>query len=72
MQDDGVGIPLDQEETAFRRFSQLRNGQGTGLGLAIVEQILHRHKGEVRLAPCDRGTRVRLTLPLAACLPGDC
>ncbi|WP_240504156.1 sensor histidine kinase [Thioclava sp. JM3] len=72
VQDDGVGIPLDQEETAFRRFSQLRNGQGTGLGLAIVEQILHRHKGEVRLAPCDRGTRVRLTLPLAACLPGDC
>ena len=72
IQDDGVGIPLDHEEIAFRRFSQLRNGEGTGLGLAIVEQVLHRHRGEVRLTPCDRGTRVRLTLPLAARHPDDC
>lgn len=65
VEDDGVGIPLDQEETAFRRFSQLRNGEGTGLGLAIVEQVARRHNGDVRLESIERGTRIRLELPAA-------
>ncbi|WP_245739608.1 sensor histidine kinase N-terminal domain-containing protein [Thioclava dalianensis] len=63
VQDDGIGIPLDQAEAVFRRFSQLRNGEGTELGLAIVEQVLRRHHGEVTLAPCDRGTRFIFSLP---------
>ena len=66
VQDDGVGIPPEQAETAFRRFSQLRNGAGTGLGLAIVEQVVRRHDGSVRLTEVGKGTCVRLTLPAAA------
>lgn len=66
VQDDGIGLPLDQAELAFRRFSQLRSGEGTGLGLAIVEQVMHRHNGTVRLCPVERGTLVRLRFPLAA------
>ncbi|MDE9451907.1 hypothetical protein J3R80_15650 [Aliiroseovarius sp. Z3] len=61
---DGIGIPLDQADTAFRRFSQLRNGTGSGLGLAIVEQVLTRHQGSVALTPAENGTCVRMSLPL--------
>lgn len=62
--DDGIGIPPEQADNAFRRFSQLRNGVGTGLGLAIVEQVTERHGGSVALCPVDRGTCVQITLPL--------
>jgi two-component system sensor histidine kinase TctE len=63
--DDGLGIPPDQAEAAFRRFSQLRNGAGTGLGLAIVAQIAARHHGRVTLDPVPQGACIRLLLPLA-------
>lgn len=65
VRDDGIGIPPEEEEKAFRRFSQLRNGEGTGLGLAIVEQVLRRHKGTSRLVPSEAGTCIQLRLPLA-------
>ena len=63
VEDDGVGIPLEQAELAFRRFSQLRNGEGSGLGLAIVEQVVRQHKGSLRLEKVARGTRIRLEFP---------
>ncbi|MBV7407410.1 sensor histidine kinase [Maritimibacter sp. DP1N21-5] len=65
VEDDGIGIPPEEEETAFRRFSQLRHGEGTGLGLAIVEQVIRKNNGKVRLENVDRGTRFRLELPAA-------
>jgi two-component system sensor histidine kinase TctE len=66
IEDDGVGIPADQTDAAFRRFSQLRNGEGSGLGLAIVEQVMRRHGGTVRLESQSRGLTMRLELPLAS------
>ncbi|WGW04128.1 sensor histidine kinase [Tropicibacter oceani] len=66
VQDDGIGIPPDQADTAFRRFSQLRNGEGTGLGLAIVEQVARRHGGTAGLLAVERGTVLRLVLPVHA------
>ncbi|GGG72670.1 histidine kinase [Salipiger pallidus] len=65
IEDDGEGIPEDQTDAAFRRFSQLRNGEGSGLGLAIVEQIVQRHGGNVRLDSGTGGLTVRLVLPRA-------
>ncbi|SET27989.1 sensor histidine kinase [Paracoccus homiensis] len=65
VQDDGIGIPPELVETAFRRFSQLRNGEGSGLGLAIVEQVARKHGGMVRMVPTGQGTCMRLTFPLA-------
>ena len=59
-----MGIPLDQAEIAFRRFSQLQNGEGTGLGLAIVEQVMRRHHGSVKLEEVESGTCVSLCVPL--------
>ncbi len=66
VQDDGEGIPLEQAEAAFRRFSQLHSGEGTGLGLAIVEQVMQRHTGTVRLCPVHKGTLIRLAFPLSS------
>lgn len=65
IEDDGVGIPEHQTGDAFRRFSQLRNGEGSGLGLAIVEQVIQRHGGTVHLDSSTGGLTVRLTLPRA-------
>ncbi|MFW2589469.1 sensor histidine kinase [Sagittula sp. SSi028] len=65
IKDDGVGIPANETNAAFRRFSQLRNGEGSGLGLAIVEQVIHRHNGTVRLKGSSAGLTVQLDLPRA-------
>lgn len=64
VRDDGVGIPLDKADIAFRRFSQLENGEGTGLGLAIVEQVMRRHHGGVKLEEVRTGTCISLRVPL--------
>lgn len=66
VQDDGIGIPVEQADTIFRRFSQLRNGPGSGLGLAIVAQVLSSHGGSVVLVPVDTGSCLRLILPRAS------
>jgi signal transduction histidine kinase len=68
--DDGPGIPADQRERVFERFTRLddartyRNG-GTGLGLAIAKEIVVRHGGTISVDPGPRtGTLVVVTLPL--------
>ncbi len=49
VQDNGVGIPAEQVERAFRAFERLDPGNfpGTGVGLAIVQKAVERMKGEV-------------------------
>ena len=65
VEDDGVGIPQDKVGNAFRRFSQLENGEGAGLGLAIVEKVMVRHAGRVDIMPADVGTTLCLRFPRA-------
>ena len=66
MTDDGPGIPAEDTERAFGRFSRLddarsRDGEeartelGSGLGLAIVRATAEAHGGSVTL----RGRRAR-------------
>lgn len=66
VEDDGIGIPADQVDTAFRRFGQLRSGEGSGLGLSIVQDVMRRHEGSVRLQSSGQGTLVCMSLPEAA------
>lgn len=52
--DDGVGIPLADQQRVFERFYRVdkarsRETGGTGLGLSIVRHVVERHGGKVEL-----------------------
>ena len=67
--DDGDGIPEDQRESVFERFTRLDEGRareegGTGLGLAIVKDAMERHGGSVTIGDSDLGgALITLSLP---------
>jgi signal transduction histidine kinase len=69
--DDGPGIPVDERERVFDRFTRLDDGRardagGLGLGLSMVKVITEQHGGTVSIedAPLG-GARVRVRLPAA-------
>jgi signal transduction histidine kinase len=68
--DDGPGIPADQHDRVFERFTRLdeaRTTGGTGLGLAITREIVRRHHGTIAVDPSHHpGTRFVVTLPTDA------
>jgi signal transduction histidine kinase len=67
--DDGPGIPLDEQEKVFAPFYRLeqsrnRDTGGVGLGLAVSRTIAREHGGDVKLSNrTPAGLRVRLELP---------
>jgi signal transduction histidine kinase len=69
--DDGPGIPPDQRERVFERFTRLDESRtkdegGTGLGLAITRDIIERHGGSIAIDPAHSpGTQFVITLPFA-------
>ncbi len=69
--DDGPGIPADDAEWIFERFSRLDEARstdtgGAGLGLPIARDIAERHGGSLSLIPSDDGgATFRLALPLS-------
>jgi signal transduction histidine kinase len=70
--DDGPGIPVEDRERVFERFTRLDNARardsgGAGLGLAIVRELITRAGGDVRLtdAQFPWRTRAELRLPVA-------
>ncbi|MEU8172460.1 HAMP domain-containing sensor histidine kinase [Microbispora hainanensis] len=68
--DDGAGIPPDQRELVFQRFTRLdaartKDAGGTGLGLSIARQIAQRHGGTLTIEDSDVGARFVLRIPLA-------
>jgi signal transduction histidine kinase len=71
--DDGPGIPAEDAERAFGRFSRLDNArsrtgeegvEGAGLGLAIVRSTAEAHGGSVSLSDAGPGLRATVRLPL--------
>ncbi|WP_327085078.1 HAMP domain-containing histidine kinase [Nonomuraea sp. NBC_01738] len=65
--DDGPGIPEDDRERVFNRFTRLDSGRsrdegGAGLGLAIVRETVRAHGGTVRLEDAAPGLRVVVEL----------
>jgi signal transduction histidine kinase len=69
VRDNGIGIPLEEQQNVFREFVQLANSardrsKGIGLGLAIVDRLakLLHHPLSLRSAP-DTGSTFTVTVP---------
>jgi signal transduction histidine kinase len=69
VEDQGVGIPKDQQARVFQRFESRSHGsghRGAGLGLSIVKSLVELHGGTVTLeSEPGEGTRVTVRLPAA-------
>lgn len=67
IQDEGIGIPADEQESvfqSFRRGSNIDTISGTGLGLSIVQAGVELHGGEIFLkSQLGKGTKVTVNLP---------
>ena len=66
IKDNGLGIPLENQERVFDPFFTTKEvGQGTGQGLAFVyDTIVRKHGGSVRIESTPgEGTTLLLTLP---------
>jgi signal transduction histidine kinase len=67
--DSGTGIPPDQIDRIFERFTRAdgaraRSSGGTGLGLAIVKAIVDAHGGTIDVSAVpEGGARFRILLP---------
>ena len=69
VEDSGIGIPEDKQETIFNSFEQvsesnIREQGGTGLGLTITRQLVELQGGTIWLeSEPQNGTKVYFTLP---------
>jgi two-component system osmolarity sensor histidine kinase EnvZ len=67
--DDGPGVPFEEQEAVFKPFYRLDNARnldesGTGLGLPIARDIARSHGGDIALSDSPMGgLRVTVTIP---------
>jgi two-component system OmpR family sensor kinase len=75
VQDHGPGIPPDQRDRIFERYTQLGqrpgHGSGLGLGLYIARRLARANRGDLHLCdpPDGQGACFELRLPLAPPAP---
>ena len=68
--DSGIGIPEESQELLFDRFyrvdkARAREAGGTGLGLSITQNVIHMHRGAIKLySKEDEGTIFNVRVPL--------
>ena len=66
VEDNGIGIPKEEQERIFERFyrvdkSHSRKTGGTGLGLSIVKHAAALHHAEIQLkSELGKGTRIEV------------
>ncbi len=63
VEDDGPGIPPDQQERIFEKFYKGAGG-GSGLGLAIAQQVAKHHDGTLTVKSRPGHTVFTVRLPL--------
>jgi signal transduction histidine kinase len=68
VQDDGIGIPEEEQNRIFDRFYRVDNARiatgrsGTGVGLSIVKTILDIHQGEIHVdSTLGQGTTMTIS-----------
>ena len=64
--DTGIGIPHNQYEHVFRRFTRLdnvRNTAGNGLGLSLVKAVADLHEADIKLSNNQPGLKVTIQFP---------
>ena len=71
VQDQGPGIPGDEQQHVFEKFAQRTSAgapvAGLGLGLAFCKLAVQAHEGTIRIESEEgRGSRFIITLPLKA------
>jgi signal transduction histidine kinase len=70
IQDQGIGIPLEDQTHLFELFHRGKNVAsipGTGLGLSVVKKCLDLQKGQLSInSQVGVGTTVTVTIPLAS------
>lgn len=70
IQDQGIGIPEDDQKHLFETFHRAKNVgtiPGTGLGLAIVKRMVDLHGGQIAVeSAVAAGTMFTVTLPLVS------
>jgi signal transduction histidine kinase len=67
VRDEGPGIPPEERDRVFHRFTRGERavGGGTGLGLAIARWVVELHGGRIAVVdtPAGAGCRIRVSLP---------
>lgn len=69
VENEGAGIPLDEQENLFKRFSRMKKhdkkANGAGLGLYFVHTVAEKHHGAVSVeSELGKTTTFSLTLPV--------
>ncbi len=67
VRDEGSGIPADEAEHLFEKFSQLKNAagrSGSGLGLWICKRLIEMHNGKISChSGGNQGTTFKMVFP---------
>ena len=77
VEDNGIGIPRDQLERIFDRFTQVegsatRRYEGSGIGLALVKEIVRLHEGMIAVeSEVGHGSTFTITLPRGRASPEE-
>ena len=68
MQDQGIGILLEDQKQLFEPFHRGKNVKtisGTGLGLVVVKKCVDLHQGKISIqSAVGLGTTCIVTIPL--------
>ncbi len=75
VEDNGIGIPEEDQEKVFKKFERGSNTggiNGTGLGLYIVRELVRKHGGDVTFSSKKgEGTTFRVYLPREPLIPEE-